>query len=114
MSGTNLKEESTLHELREISKQYAEAEAERQYLMEFRKSKKAILMGEAERTNPSMPIGKQERYAYAHQEYIELLEGLKVAIERAILLKHRIQVITMRFEQWRSIKATERAEWNAR
>lgn len=114
MSGTNFKEESTLHELREVSKEYAEAEAERQYLMEFRKAKKAILMGEAERTNPSMPIGKQERYAYAHPEYIELLEGLKVAIERAIFLKHRIQVITMRFEQWRSIKATERAEWNAR
>ena len=47
MSGTNFKEESTLHELREVSKEYAEAEAERQYLMEFRKSKKAILMGES-------------------------------------------------------------------
>ena len=114
MSATNFKEESTLHELRQVSEKYAEAEAERQYLMEFRKSKKAILMAEAERTNPSMPIGKQERYAYAHPEYIALLEGLQVAIERAILLKHRIQVITMRFEQWRSIKATERAEWNAR
>lgn len=114
MSETNLKEESTLHELRQVSEEYSKAEAERQYLMEFRKSKKAILMAEAERTNPSMPIGKQERYAYSHPEYIELLEGLQVAIERAISLKHRIQVITMRFEQWRSIKATERAEWNAR
>jgi DNA repair photolyase len=114
MSETNSSAGNTLAELEKITRQYSEAEANRMYLMEFRKSKKAILMAEAERTNPSMPIAKQERYAYAHQEYIELLEGLKVAIERAILLKHRIQVITMRFEQWRSMKATERAEWNAR
>lgn len=105
----NLNEGNTLAELERVTIEYSQAEAERQYLMEFRKSKKAILMAEAERENPSMPIAKQERYAYSHPEYLELLEGLKVAIERAMLLRHKIQVINMRFEQWRSLQATERA-----
>ena len=110
MSETNSKSGSTLAELEKVTQEYAEAEATRLYLMEFRKSKKAILMSEAERTNPSMPIAKQERYAYSHAEYLELLDGLRVAIERAVLLRHKIQVINMRFEQWRSKQATDRVE----
>ena len=102
----------------EVSKQYSEAEATRQYLMEFRKSKKAILMAQAEREaqqdQTAIPLAKQERYAYAHPEYLELLVGLKVAIERAVYLKQQLLHITMRFEQWRSKAATDRAEMNYR
>ena len=114
MSATNSSAGNTLTELEKITREYSEAEANRLYLMEFRKSKKAILMAEAERTNPSMPMAKQERYAYSHPEYLELLEGLKVAIEQAVMLKHKIQVFNMRFEQWRSTQATSRAEMNLR
>lgn len=108
------KEKITLAELEEITEEYAEAEANRQYLMEFRKSKKAILMAEAEKDNPSMPIAKQERYAYSHPEYLELLIGLKAAVEEAVALRHKITVFNMRFEQWRSQQATTRAEMNLR
>jgi hypothetical protein len=72
------------------------------------------LMAEAERSDHSMPIAKQERYAYSHPEYLELLEGLKVAIEKAVLLRHKIQVMNMRFEQWRSKQATLRQEMSIR
>lgn len=105
---------NTLHDLEEVTREFAEAEATRQYLMEFRKSKKALLMAEAERQDRAMPIAKQERYAYAHPEYLELLDGLKVAIERAVLLRHKIQVMNMRFEQWRSKEATTRASMTLR
>jgi inorganic pyrophosphatase/exopolyphosphatase len=104
----------TLADLERVTQEFAQAEAERQYLMEFRKSKKAILMAEAERSEHSMPIAKQERYAYSHPEYLELLEGLKVAIEKAVLLRHKIQVMNMRFEQWRSKQATLRQEMSIR
>jgi hypothetical protein len=119
MSEMSMQEkEYKIAELLEVSKQYSEAEATRQYLMEFRKSKKAILMAQAEREaqqdRTAIPLAKQERYAYAHPEYIELLDGLKVAIERAVYLKHQILAINMRFEQWRSMKATQRAEMNYR
>lgn len=109
-----MSEGNTLAQLEKVTQEFAEAEANRLYLMEFRKSKKAILMAEAERKDSSMPIAKQERYAYSHPEYLELLDGLKVAIERAVLLRHRIQVINMRFEQWRSKQATTRAEMQIR
>ena len=49
MSEMSMQEkEYKIAELLEVSKQYSEAEATRQYLMEFRKSKKAILMAQAE------------------------------------------------------------------
>jgi len=101
-------------ELEDTAKQYAEAESNRQYLMEFRKSKKALLMGEAERDNPKLPIAAQERYAYSHPEYLELLEGLKVAIEKSVGLKHQLAVWQMRFETWRTQESTKRAEMNLR
>lgn len=101
-------------ELEELASEYAEAEASRQYLMEFRKSKKALLMAEAEQASPKMPIAAQERYAYSHQEYLELLRGLQVAIEKSVGLKHRIMVIQMKFEAWRTRQATTRAEMNLR
>ena len=101
-------------QLEETARKYAEAEASRQYLMEFRKSKKALLMGEAERDNPKMPIAAQERYAYSHHEYLELLDGLKVAIEQAVGLKHQLAVWQMKFETWRTQESTKRAEMNLR
>ena len=44
-----MSEGNTLADLERVTQEFAQAEAERQYLMEFRKSKKAILMAEAER-----------------------------------------------------------------
>lgn len=109
-----MSETNTLEELERVTVEYSEAAANRAYISEFRKSKKAILMAEAERQNPGWPIAKQERYAYAHPEYLEMLDGLKAAIQIDVMLKHKIQVITMRFEQWRSKQATIRQEMQIR
>ena len=94
----------------EVSKRHAEAEAEKSYLMEYRKSLKSLLMIKAEKEDAKMPIAKQERYAYAHPKYVELLEGLKVAIERAVRFRHQFTVMNMEFEAERSKNARARAE----
>lgn len=59
---------------------YAKAKAQRVYLERFRKSKKAILIREAE--SKGIKTGQErESYAYAHESYLELLEGLRAAVE---------------------------------
>jgi hypothetical protein len=98
----------------QLTKDYAKAEANRAYLSEFRKSKKAMLMADAEAKEPGLAIAKQEREAYSHPEYQELLEGIKVAVEQATALRFQIEVFKMRFETWRSKQATSRAEMSLR
>lgn len=94
----------------EVSKRHAQAEADKSYLMEYRKSLKSLLMIEAEKEDAKMPVAKQERYAYSHPKYQELLEGLKVAVERSVRYRHQFTVMQMDFEAWRSKNARERAE----
>lgn len=91
------------------AKRFAEAKAERIYLEEFRKSKKAILM----KRSLEETIGAQEREAYAHNEYQELLEGLKKAIEIEEKLRWDLIAAQARVEIWRSEQANMRAEGKA-
>tara|TARA_R110002020_G_scaffold460638_1_gene679230 strand:- start:795 stop:1121 length:327 start_codon:yes stop_codon:yes gene_type:complete len=104
----------TFKELEKTTLEFAQAESEKVYLMEYRKSLKAILMAKAEANNPSLAIAKQEREAYADPEYIEFLKGLKVAVEKSLSLRFKVKVIEMKFESWRSKQATSRAEMTLR
>ena len=101
--------EKALNYLRDISRQYSIARSQAEYLKEFRKSKKAMLMGvaEAEGINAA---NKQEVYAYAHPEYLELLDGFKVAIEEEARLRHLIKAAELKIEVWRTQQSTKRAE----
>lgn len=101
--------EKRLHELRDIAKQYAKAEAQRTYLTEFRKSKKAMLMKMAEGRGITT-AALQERDAYADPEYRELLDGLKVATEEAERLRWELRISEMGAELWRTAQANQRAE----
>jgi len=85
---------------------YAKAKSERVYLEEFKKSLKAILM---KRTNESS-IAAQEREAYSHPEYLELLEGIKVATEIEEKLRWDLIAAQARIEIWRTEQANHRAE----
>ena len=102
--------ERVFHQLDELTAEYAEAEAARVYLHEFRKSKKAILMKQAEAANSKLSAAAQEREAYADPEYNELLKGLQAATEKALFCKHKMLNIKMRFEHWRTKQSNERAE----
>ena len=106
-------EESRFVELEELANSYAQAQAQVEFLSEFRKSKKALLMKEAE-VKGVKTAAIQERDAYAHTEYIELLKGLKAATELALSGKWRLELARMRFEWARTKAATRRAEMNLR
>lgn len=88
------------------SKKFAQAKANRIYLEEYRKSLKAILM----KKSMESAIGAQEREAYAHSEYVELLNGLKEAVEAEEKLRWDLIAAQARVEVWRSQEATNRME----
>lgn len=102
--------EEFFHKLAAVSKAHAAAEADKCHLMEYRKTLKSLLMIEAEKGDPKMPATKQERYAYSHPQYVELLDGLKVAIEKAVRYRHQFTVMQMEHESWRSKNARNRVE----
>ena len=51
----------------------------------------------------------QEREAYAHPEYQELLQGLAAAIEVEERLKWHLEAAKMRTDIWRTEEASNRA-----
>ena len=91
----------------ENAPKFAEAKAQRIYLEEFRKTKKALLMKEAMAKGFDSGIA-QEREAYAHHEYADLLKGLMVAIEKEETLKWMLTAAQMKADIWRSEQASER------
>jgi hypothetical protein len=88
------------------AKKFAKAKAERIYLEEFRKSKKSILM----RRSIEKTIGAQEAEAYADKEYLELLDGLKEAIEIEEKLRWDLIGAQARIDIWRTEQANNRIE----
>ena len=89
------------------SADYAKAKSQRVFLEEFRKSKKALLMKDA-LANGIEAANAQEREAYAHPEYQELLKGLAEAIEKEELLKWNLEAARMRTDIWRTEQANNR------
>ena len=85
--------------------QFAQAKANRVYLEEFRKSKKALLMQQSSETTGVA----QERDAYAHPEYLAVLDGLKSAVEVEEKLRWDLIAAQARVEVWRSEEASNRA-----
>jgi hypothetical protein len=63
--------------IRDNGQFYAKAKADRIYMEEYRKSLKAILMKRSMET----AVNAQEREAYSHPEYLDLLKGLREAVE---------------------------------
>jgi hypothetical protein len=90
---------------------YAKAKADRMYLEEFRKSKKAQLMSQA----GTEVLGKQETFAYAHQDYIGILEGIREAVEleekyRWLMTTAQAKISVWQTEQYNArmeVKATQ-------
>lgn len=85
---------------------FAAAKAQRVYLEEFRKSKKALLMSEC----TEKAANAREQYAYAHPDYQALLMGLKEAIEVEETLKWNLTAAQIRVDIWRSQEASNRGQ----
>lgn len=92
--------------IRKLGAIYSKAKAERAYLEQFRKSKKAILFSQA----PDGTVESKNSFAYCHKEYIELLEGLKAAIEIEEEAKYKLRACELRIEIWRTECANNRKE----
>lgn len=95
--------------IRDNAPLYAKAKAERIYLEEFRKSKKALLMRAAEIDGHKSAVA-QEREAYAHPEYMQLLEALQLAVEEEEKFRWMFVGAQAKVEVWRTIEANRRAE----
>jgi hypothetical protein len=85
---------------------FAAAKAQRVFLEEFRKSKKALLMAQS----PAKTVADREAYAYAHEDYLGLLGGLKAAVEVEEKLKWDLVAAQARVEIWRTRSANNRAQ----
>ena len=83
---------------------FAQAKANRVFLDEFRKSKKALLMSQS----TAEAANAREQFAYAHPEYVELLQGLKEAVETEEKLKWELVAAQLRVDVWRSEEASNR------
>lgn len=88
------------------AKKFAKAKADRIYLEEYRKSLKSILM----KRSLEESLGAQEREAYAHDEYKQLLQGLREAVEIEEKLRWDLIAAQARVEIWRSEQANLRTE----
>lgn len=86
------------------SAKFSKAKAARVYLEEFRKSKKALLMSQS--MEPTAVA--REQWAYAHPEYMEVLEGIQQAVEIEEKLKWEIIAAQARVEVWRTEQANNR------
>ena len=88
---------------------YAKAKADRMYLEEFRKSRKAQLASQA----GTEVLGKQETFAYAHPEYIQILEGIREAVEKEETYRWMMTAAQAKIECWRTEKYSARMEMKA-
>ena len=86
------------------STNYATAKANRTYIENYLRSAKSAFMLESTATS----IAAKEMEAYANEDYIALLHGLKQAIEEEESLKWKLIAAQARIEIWRSQEATNR------
>lgn len=104
-----MKPEEAAQTIRDKAPAYGEAKAQRVYLDEFRKSKKALLMKNALEMGYEA-ANAQEREAYADPAYLQLLKGLAAAIEKEETLKWEIEAARLDVEIWRTREATNRMQ----
>ena len=101
--------ERIMQEYRDRVGDYAKARARRTYIEEFKKSKLALLMRQADRDG-FKSVNAQEREAQASDEYIELLRALETAVEGEERLRYELRSLEMQAEVWRTLRADERFE----
>jgi len=102
-----MKPEDAAQTIRDKAPAYGEAKAQRIYLEEYRKTKKAMLMKEALKLGVEA-ANAQEREAYADPAYHQVLKGLAVAIEAEETLKWEMESARLDIAIWRSPEDTTR------
>jgi hypothetical protein len=104
-----MKPEQAAQTIRDKAPAYGEAKAQRVYLEEFRRIKRALLMKDALKLGIESAAA-QEREAYADPAYHQLLKGLAVAIETEETLKWEMESARLDIEIFRTREATNRLQ----
>ena len=97
--------EKALDYLRDSSAKAARVRAERDYLKEYCKPLKSLIM----RENQSEPIGAQEARALADPRYKAHLEALQTAGEVCDYILFMRDAADIKIRAWQTMRATERA-----
>jgi len=95
--------------IRDNAPAFAKAKADRTYIENALKSKKAVLMADSDASS----LGAKEMYAYAHADYVELLMGLKAAVAIEEETKWLMESNKLRFEFWKTQQFNNRVEARA-
>jgi uncharacterized membrane protein YccC len=101
---TDEQAEAAANFIRDNAQRYGEAKAARRYLEEYRKTQKSILMNQKK----GDPQHVRESYAYAHDDYIVNLQGLKEAVEIEEKLRWQMESAKIKTEIWRTQSANNR------
>ena len=88
---------------------YAKAKSDRMYLEEYRRSKHAQLKSLA----GTEVLGKQDTFAYAHPEYVEILEGIRQAVEKEERFRWLMTAAQARISVWQTEQYNARLEIKA-
>jgi hypothetical protein len=94
--------------IRDSAPVLAKAKADRVHLEGYLKVKKATLMKAVQAEYPS--VAAQEREAYSHPEYLEVLDGLRVATEQEEKLRWQMIAAQAGIECWRTLESSRRIE----
>lgn len=103
---TQIDPQAAVDYMLQAAPRFARARAQRLYLEEFRKSKKALLMQQSD----GKTVSEREAYAYAHPEYVQLLEGYKVAVEAEETFRWKLKAAELEVDIWRSREASNRTQ----
>ena len=95
---TDAQAEQAAEYIRTAAEEHSAAKAARIYLQEFRKSKKALLINEcSEGTGQA-----RESYAYAHIEYVKLLDDYSEAVKQEEFCKWKLEAAKAKIEIYKS------------
>lgn len=98
--------EKAIHYLVNSAGKAAEARANRLVVEEYRKVIKAELM----KRNAELPLGAQEREAYADPAYKAHLEAIREAVKADESFRFLREAAAAKIEAWRSQQANQRAQ----
>lgn len=88
---------------------FADAKGRRVHIENFLRSKKALLMNQSD----GKTVADREAFAYAHPDYIELIDGLEVAVAQEEEMRWKLIAAQLRVEIWRSKEASNRGQERA-
>ena len=95
-----------LDKIEEYAPLYASAKKDKVLLEEFKKSKRSELFLQASGST----VAEKEHWAYAHEDYKQLLHGLAVTTEKETELLWKLKSAEMKVEVWRTLQANRRQE----